>query len=341
MVKVLILPVSGGGFPVQLSSVCKLISVDYRPEISFASSGGNVAIYITSASRWDPFKIKNICSTLDQSMFISNWNNVELISYGIGFYTKSIYNYGNGARTFFETYFDSKSVMNDEIWTGTYNDNMKRAGLFCNRTKESSILYSNVDIGLIQSLPFTYSCGDIGLISKYSIASASIPSLVPPQYINGDPYVDGGVASASPLTFLQENLYNTVHARDQNLHMIYLNSFDLNSYIDKEPCYNLVDKWRIATKDIIRSKTTVDRLSAYNLLKIGGNKVKSKEFRCTRRNLLKYIKLTKFYKSSLLEIYPSTSREIDITKFNGAEIVKMINECDTDLYCRLWYSGNL
>ena len=76
-----------------------------------------------------------------------------------------------------------------------------------------------------------FSSGNIESIANSTIASASIPTVVPPQIIDGEYYVDGGVGGAPPLTIMQESILHL--SKKKSLHLIYINSFDLDCQINE------------------------------------------------------------------------------------------------------------
>jgi predicted acylesterase/phospholipase RssA len=225
----MVLPVSGGGFPAQLGLIQALLDGGYSPpHLVLASSGGNVAAYVAAMAGWNVNAISRVSKSLTQDLFIRNWIPFPL-HHLFGFFQGSLYRHGNGADSLLSTYSTQSSIQRTEIWTGCYNSLRKKAHFFCNRSADSTLLdHSYVDEDLMQCLPPTYLDGDMARISTVGMASASIPTIVPPVMIDGEPYVDGGLLYASPLTALQDAL---LEASDRQyggrLHLTYVNSFDL------------------------------------------------------------------------------------------------------------------
>lgn len=363
---ILILPVSGGGFPCQLAGLQHLCQIKYRPNLILASSGGNVSAYILLASTYHKQKMERIVSELTPQFFVSPWTLSNHLSIVRGFFNGTVYNQGNGLHQFMESYFDSNSVRETEIWTGTYNKVRQKSQLFCNRSPSDSLIrFASIDQDLVQCLEPIYANGNVEHIANYTIASASIPALVPHQTIDGEHYTDGGIASASPLVTMQEAIIDVTRRSRSTLHLIYINSVDL-SYSERCPCFNLMDEGRQTMRDLIRSQTVIDRLSGHQIIRIlglgsgvgseggGGERsnsksndggiVYTKRFHCSYKNLLRYLEYRKSMTTSMLEIFPgheNTNIEINITSFKGYDISNMMHQVYDHCHCRLWYTGGL
>lgn len=334
---IFVLPVSGGGFVNQLAILSQLTVAGFTPTITLSSSGGNVSAYIASAAKWKWNEIERISKTISQDFFISPRCSVEYISFLFGFFEGNLYAKGNGTKEFLENFFDSSTITKDEIWTGTYNKCTQKARLFCNRRKEDSILNTEcIDTDLIQCMTSVYCNGDIESIAQTAVASFSIPGYVPAETIDTYQYVDGGVAGASPLTILRQPLLSYAEENSEKVHIIYINSVNL-SQPDRRDIRNVVDTWRQATSDLVRTQTVIDRLSAYELLLCNGRDVEKREFSCNYQNLLNIKEAQKVIHASLLEIYPTSSNEINITHFNGEDVVEHIHRMSGKLFCRFWW----
>lgn len=335
--QVLILPVSGGGFVTQLAILQHLCGVNYVPDITLASSGGNVAAYVASAANWKWAGIERIAKELNHDLFARPWNSVSSLAYIIGYFDGNLHNKGLGVHAFLSNYFTPESITKYEIWTGTYNKLKQKARLFCNRSRETSILdVSIIDHDLTQSMKPGFANGDLNLIAKAGIASASIPAIVPAEIIEGEPYIDGGIAGASPLIIMQEPILKLVKDNKTSLHMIYVNSIDLSSPNSKQ-CHNVIDTWRQATHDLVRSQTVNDRLTGYEILRCQPGIINKEEFPCNYINMERVKAIQNKISYSLLEIYPTERYDIDLLTFNGDDIINTINKAYNNCMCRLWW----
>ncbi len=337
---IFILPISGGGFVSQLAILQHLCEANIVPHLSLASSGGNVAAYIAAAANWKWSAIERISRELTQDLFAKPWSNVLSMSYIIGFFKGNVYTHGSGISDFLSKHFTPSSITKYEIWTGTYNSTQQHARLFCNKNKETSILDMEcIDKELTRSMEPVYANGNIEIIAKSGLASASIPAVVPAQNIDDESHIDGGIAGASPLMIMQEPILNHVKNSKDSLHMIYVNSIDLSSK-KSITCYNVVDTWKQATQNLILSQAIADRLTAHNLLRCNvniGEKIYKDEFPCNYQNLMRVKYIQNTIKYSLLEIYPIYSRTINVVSFSGEDVVNCIRNTFGKCKCRLWW----
>jgi predicted acylesterase/phospholipase RssA len=336
---IFILPISGGRFVSQLAGLQYLCENDIKPNVTLASSGGNVAALIASAANWKWAGIERVSRDLTNDLFAMQWSNISVVSSIIGWFQASRYKEGKNITGFLNKYFTKETIMNDEVWTGTFNKDQKRTCLFCNK-KDSILDISYINFDLTQSTLPIFANGDINLIGKYGTASASIPSLVPPQKIIGSWYEDGGVSSSSPLTVMSDPILNYVVKNNSSMHLIYLNSINLSNHKENS-INNIIDNIKITTEDFIRSSVVNDRLAAYKLLKnfekVDHDVIDNKEFICNYINIEKIKTIQTLVKYSLLEIYPNTKYEINIINFNGDDIINEIHKSYKDLSCRFWY----
>lgn len=334
---VVVLPVSGGGFVSQLAILQHLCESHIVPDLTLASSGGNVAAYIAAAADWKWPAIERIARELSQDLFVSPWNSILALSRIIGYFKGTFYNKGSGVNNFLSEYFTSSTVTKYEIWTGTYNKNQQKARVFCNRSQKDSIMdISCIDHDLTQSMIPIFADGDIELIAKAGTASASIPALIPPQEIYNEHYIDGAVAGASPLTVMQEPILKHIRDNGTSLHIIYINSVDL-SKSSQAPIHNVLDTLKQATQDIVRSQTVIDRLSAYELLRCHPGTMNKEEFPCTYENMERLKRIQSKIKYSMVEICPNETHDINLIGFSGEDVITAIREAYKNCKCRFWW----
>lgn len=338
---VLVLPVSGGGFVSQLAILQHLCESKFVPDLTLSSSGGNVAAYVAAAANWKWPAIERISYELTNDLFACQWNSVSSLAFIMGYFEGNVYNRGIGVNDFLEKYFTQETITKYEIWTGTYNKLKQKARLFCNRSKEDSIMdVSCIDHELTQSMEPLFTRGNIQTIAKAGIASASIPAIVPAEIIDGEPYIDGGIAGASPLTIMQEPILKYIKDKNTSLHIIYVNSVDLSSP-NLKPCHNVLDTWRQATHDLVRSQTVIDRLSGYELLRCQPGTMHKEEFICNYENIERIKDIQSKINYSMLEIYPTERFDINIINFNGLDVINSIRNSYDKCKCRLWWLAPL
>lgn len=334
---VLILPVSGGGFVSQLAILQHLCEVNFIPDVTLASSGGNVAAYVASAARWKWAAIEMIARDLTHNLFVKPWSSIGPVSLAIGYFNGNIYDRGTGVDEFISRHFTEETVKSDEIWTGTYSKNHKKARLFCNRSSDSAILdVSCVDHDLTRSMNTHFCNGDLKTIGMGCIASASIPGLVPAQRIDNEDYIDGGVARASPLRIMQEPILKYVAKQQCSLHLVYVNCMDL-SVCEHSPTRNIFDTWKQAASDLMTFQNAIDRQAAYDLLRCQSGSINKKEFECNFDNMVRLQQIQTKTNYTLVEFYPTGDYDINITNFTGADVVNQIRLAYPNCKCRLWW----
>lgn len=335
--QVLVLPISGGAFVNQLAILQHLCCVHFIPDITLSSSGGNVAAYVAAAADWKWPAIERIARKLTPKLFLSPWSTITPIAQTIGFFQCNLYNKGSGVYDFLSHYFTKETITKYEIWTGTFNKTKQRAQLFCNRSQEDSILDCNcIDRELIKGMDPIFAAGDIEIIARAGVASASIPGLVPAQIINDDLCVDGGVAGASPLNIMQEPILKYVKDKGKGLHIFYVNFIDLSAS-EEQQCKNVIDTWKGAAKNIIHYQNVIDRLSGYSLIRCQQGKMNKAEFICNYENLKRIRNIQQKVKYTLIEIYPKGKYEVDMINFKEEDVIRGIHQTYKNVACRFWW----
>ena len=332
---VFVLPVSGGAYVSQLSILQHLSESSVIPDVILASSGGNVASYIALASEWKWSGMERIIQELDCSLFSKPWHNIPPLAFLMGVMKGNIYDSGNGVEEFFQRHYTTESITGVEIWTGTSNVELQKPCIFCNRS-ETILNVSKFNTSLNNSCPPVFLNGDVDKISKVSVASASIPSIVPPQKIDTYHYSDGGICGASPLTTMSDIIDETVISKDCELHIVYINSCNLNECESIEEG-NLFITWKQAMTSLVRSQTAIDRKIAYSLIKRMNTPLFEISLPCNYENMMTIKGLRSNSRYSLLEIYPSKTYEVDITSFTGEDAVTMVRDAYKDCVMHLWY----
>lgn len=331
-----ILPASGQNFICQLAILQHLCDINYKPSLMLGSSGGNLSAYIVAAADWKSNHVERIARELKSHFFAQPWHNIKLLSHTIGFFNGNAFSTGVGLHDFIKTYFTEESIVKYEIWTGTYNRDLQKFRLFCNRHKNDSLIgHQEIDYNLTQTIEPYFCDGDMDKIADSGLASASIPGLVPPVVIDGYHYTDGASCGSSPASLTQGYILKYMMKHDQPSHITYINSKDL-SQAKIMTHHNLFDTWKQAVNDLIKSQTLIDRLITYNLI-FNGKDVKHRSFKCEYDELLKIKEERKHLKFSMLEIYPLIECDLDITNFNQDDIVRNLKKIHNQCYCNFWW----
>lgn len=346
----MVAPVSGGRFPRQLAIIRELTKMGYEPTLVLCSSGGNVANYLAMAAHWDPVGIDRVVRSICSKHFVKSWfpSAMDWIpSMVAGFFLGAIYKSSDKATDVFQAYFTPENIIKPEVWMGTINQRTSAVGLFCNKAKGTSIIKGDkFDTNMFKCEELKYLDGDVNMICKCSIASSSIPTVVEPQEIYGEKYIDGGTKFASPAALFCDELCN-IRDNEGGIHIMYVNGYNVDADMERTRMQNIIDQGLSATEHIVRGFILHDRMSLYSLIR----RPKCNEQRVCYNTKTFYMefdgsKLKEVYARrrltmcSLLEIYPTIDNDIlDYTNFEGEEIVKIMNSYANNLACRMWWHG--
>lgn len=343
---ILVSPISGGAFPVQLGFFLELAKVrqlqddinNIAPfyDIAFAASGGNIATYIALAGNFTREGIEQVVNKISPHLFLSSWwprpFSWLLPSWLLGYYSGSIYTHGSGVKDVFGEFLTPSQSKRLEIWSGTLNCSTSRAELFTNITssQESKLDITRYYPYRYNTMPLHYLNHDIQGISQVTYASAAIPVLVPNVPIGNDLYADGGTCFSSPLTPLQDCI------PCGQLHIDYVNSYNLEIEKRSATFRTLLESGGFALAEMIKSLGLQDRLNGIRLIS-RDTIPKFEEGPCYPETLLQIFRRRKNYQRSMLELYPSKEIEISLEKFTPIEVIKAIDEASVCMMYRLWW----
>lgn len=339
-----VLPVSGGLFPFQLAELSALMKYSApRPDVIFASSGGNVCSWLALSSDWNSERLLQNASMLKSELFIRSWfpRLINFIpSWVMGVFKNSIYAPGSfdDLCAFFTKMLPKYLLSKTELWIGTTNVSKGRAQFFCNLEEaQCRIRNCNFACNRYVAQPLSYSNLDIPTICRSALASAAIPTFVPEVIIEGEKFMDGGITYASPLSALKCSL------KDEEIHLTYLSSFDVEEANKVLSGYEDIFKIGVGSfEETIRIKCCEDRNIAIDMVSKGYEKEISSKGDFNIDTYTTLDKLRDECQRSLIEIFPSFEDDdllkegLDYTDFKGDEILKYIQHCESKLKFRFW-----
>lgn len=373
--EIYILPGSGGYFVNQMAMMIAVIRATERvkgpdsyrpPDIVMGTSGGNITAYSTHAGGWTEAGIRRVAGALVPDIFAVPWGNGVffrvLPSWAYGVFRGSLYNSNKqgGPEAFFQSVFSKHLCTDVEIWTGTVNQTeppgggrgmyapktMYRTQLYCNRAEKEAQLKSGsaFNDARLASLPPVYLNGDVSALAQVSLASASIPTVVPPVEFRGDLLIDGGDAFSSPMSVLHERVRGKVGSAG-GLHMVRFAGYDSENLVfENRRRANIFRTGLNSISHLQCSLDLQDRETAVALVRADNRVLKFQEGTAdlkTLSDLLTTRRETCF--RSLLELYPSVDNSISIVSFSPENLRQAMNVCLDDhcakLRYRFWYTA--
>jgi hypothetical protein len=340
-----ILPISGGRFPIQLAGLYQLTRLGFRPPLVLASSGGTVASYTACAANWSPAGIVRVARSLDAQYFIQSWfsSGLDIFHSALaGFFYGAIYKASERSIQFFETYFTPETITQTEVWVGAINYHTGAACLFSNRAKSGSIIQGeHFNPRIFKCEPLRYLAGSLEGIMNASMASSSVPLMVEPRKIGDGHYIDCGAKFASPLTPMKDEI--EALGKRGPLHLFYISGHDVEADTTPEEIENHVNiftgTWAV-TEHLVRGFIIHDRQSAYEVVKSDCRAPPHyAEF-----DICKLATVMERYRrseSSLVEIYPKLScKLLGLADFTGEDVVGCLEYARGRLGIRVWWNGN-
>lgn len=339
--KIYILPISGGGFPVQMAFLKILyqatkseVKIGITPDIVFSSSGGNVSAYIAMMGDWrDNYITKNI-HIINSTLFVESWTPPFFPTWLVYPLTKSIYRNGDGVKEVFNRVYTKKSIGKTEIWSGVYNMNSQKSVFFCNRLKnEAQIKCDENDSMLLYDAESPkYLNRDISTIAKVCHASASIPIITEGVIIDGQKYIDGGVGYGSPFVPMKNKLTKVIESngRGNPIQLFHFSSYDMDRIFSD----NFYSK---SIGLLIHSMLIMDRDSVVSYLAQHGKVEETPEI----YRDLDYIKLRPILEklkdvSFAMLFSPKTSPIVNLTHFSGNDVIDIIKKVENDFTVFVW-----
>jgi hypothetical protein len=349
----LVLPVSGNKFPVQMGLLSVLLDENYDPDIIFGNSGGAVTAITALGGDWSSSGIERLCRHLRPELFLQNWwpNSLSFIpSWSLGFFRGSVFNSNEELLDkFFETYLSTELLEQKELWIGASNESKVRPELFCNLSEEKSQVDREVFIRCCQrdghwrEDSIHYLDGNLRNMRIVTLSSASIPTLVPPQKYGDSNYSDGGVYHASPLSPMKSYLQHRAN-RESSFHITYINTTDIEdantgSSVDFYP--GIFRTGALTFANMISSLLCKDRDIGLNLILDKTYKLNKISLRGNRYILKKILDFRENKCSrSFLELYTPNSSSIDLQSFKPEDVLEVIKETKEEYRCRFWWIGD-
>lgn len=344
----------------------------YAPHMVFGASGGNISAFIGQASDWNAENIERNAMKMNSEIFMKNWvpDNLSLIpNIPFALIGGSLYNKGAGAENLFNNLFTSEKIQRSELWLGTYDIRNKKAQFFCNRSQANTAItesYFNEEQSLYCAMPLIYTNGDINKLSKVCIASATIPTVVPSQEIDGEIYADGGVMYSSPLSVFHKEILRIITGKERvpisrsfqketdspnNYEIIYSNRKKLTEknlrlfyFFPYQPNGLIFENSELGIKDYINSFLNVnmmqDRNIAIELLNtLSPEGLETETYNdINTKELAKIIGILSNKKHYVICLFPHRNPSISIAHITGKCMTNAMKFVREHYGCQVWYS---
>lgn len=333
--KIYVLPVSGGGFVVQIAllKILNESAENFKPDLVLGSSGGNVSAYLSMVGDWNYSSIVKNSYLISSKLFVESWTPSFLPSWLALPLTKSVYRSSDGVKNLFKKIYNQDSVTNTEIWSGTYNKDTQKAAFFCNKSLENAFLKDlNVNEHIYDREESVYLNGNVEEIADACYASASIPYITSGVKIKGEKHVDGGVAYASPLVPLKNKIINTIRKQksDELIQIIHFSSYNMDEVFSDNLYSNSIGL-------LIHSTLLHDRDACVSFLREFGTISEIPEIynRGNKEILSRLINELKD-SSYVMMLSPNVSMSISVTNFDSTEVIDIINKTEKDFRIFVW-----
>lgn len=338
--KIYVLPVSGGGFAVQIgflkvineASSKKDIS-GIKPDLVLGSSGGQVSAYLAMIGNWNYTAILKNIHLVNSTLFVESWTPPFFPTWIAFPLTQSIYNSGDGVKNLFHRVFTPRSITTTEIWSGTYNSTTQKAALFCNLSFDKAKIKDKDETKYIyDSEKSTYMDGDIDLVAKAAYASASIPYITPGVIINDEKHIDGGAAYASPIVPLKTKVADIIKRKPKTepIQVYHFASYDMNEKFSDSLYSNSIGL-------LIHSILLQERATTLDLLKEVGvvdpTPDQYMDVNCQKLSAIFEVYANQSY---LMMFSPKRSPSITVTSFSGIDIAEIIQDIEKDFTVLVW-----
>lgn len=340
--EILVAPISGPRFAAQVACLAELCKREYKPDLSFAGSGGGVSIYIASAAYWNPAKIHSVCSQISTKSFVADWTTsmLNVIPGKLkGLMFGSFYKSSDEGMKVLMNHLTMSTIQNTEIWVASINEKTGDVLLCCNKEKDTSIVKGEKINGqLCNYEPLAFFSGNLRDISLAILASACIPVYVSPIEIHGEKYIDCGTKHGSSFAPMFSEVLEI--AKSQPVHIIYLTGCDLSRrQIPSSTGIEIFDCLADATTHGVQSQIQNDRNMAYFLImKDCEDEPNYQEFDSCDFDFV--YENRKKARRSLFEIYPRELVGLDLFNFTPEDLNKCILEYSHLLQFRVWWSGD-
>lgn len=348
MLEVVCSPISGGFFVSQLAVLASILEARHRAsniddafmDLYFGASGGGLANILSSYFHKDKESILRVVQFLDSDLFVKNWwkgRTSFIDSKVVSLFGKTFFQEGSGATDLFETLEKSQRRKDLELWFLTFNIDTDKPAISCTRDRDSSqfedLNPETLEDHLCEDVIFLKN--NIQDIVKTTLASASIPVLKDGVEINGNKYVDGGVANTVPYCYFIDSI-NAKHHQGKftaPYHYFYILPHKTDVRSTETTLFTKILK-NVLTFNMISDKNN----TLNHWLYLIGKHKKDLDFQ-VYKNLKTYQLVDIFDKNHAKNyfcVFYTDETSINITDFNGNDVREMFLRATDSIHAEFY-----
>ena len=335
---IMVCPISGGCFPVQIASCMRLCDEGtYKPDVVFASSGGNICTLLMEATGWTSDRVFLMSEYINGNMFARRWS-VPILDRVYGMWKGSVMTSGEGVRQYIAGILDEK-LLKTEVWLGVYNEKTRKPIAVCTQFPGNTIMtLDDMDKLCGQMEDPIYCCRDVGKVTDYAIASCSIPGYVPSVEVGGLRLADGGCVAASPMTLFFSKTKELATCGKNNVHFALLTCGEMEDssnqckgeWSDEErsdSSGNLVRSYIDICTQMLNRSVLRERTYVLSIISSMGLALKATFLvKVTQESMKHFSNYKKDYSATMVEIFSRDTKALDLGNFTGKQCLLATKE---------------
>ena len=332
MLEIVCSPISGGYFVSQLSILTLILEAREKSpvvektfmDLYFGASGGGLANILSSYFYKDRESILRVIQFLDSDLFVKNWwkgKTSFIDSKIVSIFGKTFFQEGSGANHLFEELEKSQNRRDLELWFLTFNIDTNKPAISCTRKREDS-RFSGLTVEDLEDHhcdDVIFLNNDIQNIVRTALASASIPVLKDGVEINGNKYVDGGVANTTPFCYFTDSINEKQDGKEieHPYHYFYILPHKTDLKSEEGSFFTKI------LKNVISFNMISDKNNTFNhwMHTIGRHK---KEFSFEQYSNIKLYELVDIlslnHSKNYFCVFYTDPTSVDITNFDGNDV---------------------
>lgn len=321
--RVVVLPVSGGYFPVQIYMLYRSMQgCNPKDAVYLASSGGCVTFYTLALAKWDIDQIGKEKDIFRGDRYSKEWRSILPMPLISG----TMYDKGNGFADIFSSRFHE--LKDYELWMGATSRDGYGSTAFCNlKSGDATLRTDGVATHRHIRSDVVYLDGDHKKACDAFTAAITQPVMLPAVKVDGGKYHDGGNTMASPLIPLIKSIQDSY----KSYHIDYLCS---PGVIDTKEGSGLLETGHNVVAAMVKAICQYDR--SYLEHVVPGAKFVEGDY--TEKNIERIRRARKKCKASVLEVCPSEFTPLNIFNCKQQDVIDKIQEASEARYkFKFWY----